>query len=264
MKLVKHRNKALQYGIAVFLLLLYAYFARQWAYDIDNMFWKTTLQLTRHLIHTGLILGWIISINRRILQESVRHYLLAVGILLALWLYIRTLKWMFFPSFSWQSRYLWYGYYIPLVLVPLFGTFLIQYPGKKETYQLPWKMKLLYFPALFLIGLVYTNDLHQLVFRFPEGLYYADSSYTYAIGYFAIAAWCLILTVYFITALILKCRAPGKKWFRKMPVLVLGAAILFILLQTYKSRSDSSRLYFYYPFPGKLHSKRPDPLQFRI
>ena len=214
----------------VFLLLLYAYFAREWAYEVDNLFGKTALQLTRHLIHTGLILGWMISVNRRILQRHVRHCLLAIGGLLAFWLYIRTLKWMFFPDLSWQSRYLWYGYYIPLILVPLLGIFVVQYLGKREEYTLSWKRRFLYFPAFLLIWMVYTNDIHQLVFRFPEGKPYSDTAYTYGPGYFCIVVWCVILSISFIGMLLFKCRAPGKKWFQKMPLVVLGVAILFSIL----------------------------------
>ena len=107
------KNQKLFCSCMILGLLLYAWFAREWAYHIGSLFGKTILQLTRHLIHIGLILGWEISIYRQILQHSVRSYLLAAGGFLAFWLYIRTLKWMFFPALCWQSRYLWYGYYLP-------------------------------------------------------------------------------------------------------------------------------------------------------
>ena len=168
------KNQKFSYSCMILGLLLYAWFAREWAYHIDSLFGKTILQFTRHLIHISLILGWEISIYRRILQHSVRSYLLAAGGFLAFWLYIRTLKWMFFPALCWQSRYLWYGYYLPLILVPLFGVFLVQYLGKKEFFELSWKTKLLYAPAFFLIGLVFTNDFHQLVFLFPFGKPFSD------------------------------------------------------------------------------------------
>lgn len=227
------RNQSVWQFCLIFFLLLYAYCAREWAYDIDNMYGKTALQLTRHLIHIGLVLAWIVSVNRRILQETVRRYLLAVGVLLAFWLYIRTVKWMFFPGNSWQAQYCWYAYYIPLILIPLFGVFLIQYLGKKDTYRLSGKWKLLYLPALFLIGLVYTNALHQWVFYFPEGSY-SDSLYRYGAGYYLIVAWCLGLSLYFVVMLLFKCRAPGKRWLQKLPLLVLLGAVLFSVLYCLK------------------------------
>ncbi len=43
--------------------------------------------------------------------------------------------------------------------------------GKEETYRLPGTWRLLYLPAFFLIGLVFSNGFHQQVFSFPEGRY---------------------------------------------------------------------------------------------
>lgn len=44
-----------------------------------NSFWSVWLQLLRHMIHIGLLIGWMISIQSRILQRPVRRYLLAIG-----------------------------------------------------------------------------------------------------------------------------------------------------------------------------------------
>ena len=50
------KNQKLFYSCMILGLLLYAWFAREWAYHIGSLFGKTILQLTRHLIHIGLIL----------------------------------------------------------------------------------------------------------------------------------------------------------------------------------------------------------------
>ena len=60
-----------------------------------------------------------------------------------------------------------------------------------------------FFPALFLIGIVLTNDLHQLVFTFSEGRLgeaasYEVGVYGYGAMYYAIAAWdlgCLLVAL---------------------------------------------------------------------
>ena len=116
---------------------------------------------------------WGISLWQRIVQAQVRRYLAATAALCVFWLSIRTVK-FFFAATPAAIRYLWYGYYLPLILVPLFGVFLVQYLGKKEFFELSWKTKLLYAPAFFLIGLVFTNDFHQLVFLFPFGKPFSD------------------------------------------------------------------------------------------
>ena len=231
---MKRKRKTYLCSCVVVCLLLYAYFARWFAKGTDNILLETVLQLSRHLIHIGLILVWMVSVRQRILQKSIRRNLLLTGSLLIFWLYIRTVKWMFFTKYSWQNRYCWYSYYIPIVLVPLLGVFLIQYLGKKENYELNGKTKLLYIPAIVLIGLVFTNDIHRFVFQFPEGIYYADSQYTYGIRYFMILGWSVCLGSYFVVMLLLKCRAPGKHWVRKLPLSVLILEVVLAVLYCLK------------------------------
>ena len=231
--MVRKRKTYICTGMILFLLL-YAYFAKWFAKGTDNILLETVLQLSRHLIHIGLILAWMFSVRQRILQKPIRRNLLLTGSLLIFWLYIRTVKWMFFTKYSWQNRYCWYSYYIPIVLVPLFGVFLIQYLGKTENYELTRKTKLLYIPAIVLIGFVFTNDIHRFVFQFPKGIYYADSHYTYGLGYFMILGWSVCLGCYFVVMLLLKCRAPGKHWVRKMPLSVLVLEVVLAVLYCLK------------------------------
>lgn len=234
---MERKRKTYLYSCVVVCLLLYACFARWFAKGTDNILLETVLQLSRHLIHIGLILAWMFSVRQRILQKSVCRNLLLAGGLLIFWLYIRTVKWMFFTKYSWQNRYCWYSYYIPIVLVPLLGVFLIQYLGKTEKYELTGKTKLLYIPAIVLIGLVFTNDIHRFVFQFPGGIYYADSQYTYGIGYFMILGWSVCLGCYFVVMLLLKCHAPGKHWVRKLPLSVLALEIVLAVLYCFRIMS---------------------------
>lgn len=217
----------------VLCLLVYAYYAREWERRLSDSLGKTVLSLSRHLIHAGLIFCWILSVNARIIQDRIRGYLTAIGGLLIFWLYIRTVKWMFFLGDSWQNQYLWYAYYIPMILIPLIGVFLVQYLGKKETYRLSGTWRLLYLPAFFLIGLVFSNGFHQQVFSFPEGRY-SGSVYSYEAGYYFVMAWCLLLGLYFIVMLLFKCRAPGKRWFQKLPLFVLLANVFLSVLYCLK------------------------------
>ena len=110
----------------VLCLLMYAYYAREWERRLSDPLGKTVLSLSRHLVHAGLIFCWMLSVNARIIQDRIRGYLMAIGGLLIFWLYIRTVKWMFFSEDSWQNQYLWYAYYIPMILIPLIGVFLVQ------------------------------------------------------------------------------------------------------------------------------------------
>ena len=120
----KTNHKKIWQGVAISLLLIYAYSAR-YVIPKQDILPDTVLQLSRAMIHLGVVILWMASIKRRILQDSVRFYLLAVASLLIFWLYIRDVKWFFFYEISAPVRYCWYGFYIPIILIPLFGVFII-------------------------------------------------------------------------------------------------------------------------------------------
>ena len=124
----------------------------------------------------------------------------------------------FFLSDLVVKRYLWYTYYIPMILIPLFGVFILSYLGKEEYYEMPSRMKLLYLPAVFLILAVFTNDFHQLAFRFPEGQPFSDEQYTYGILYMAVLGWDILLGLYYMIGLLRRFRITVKRLDRKTSI----------------------------------------------
>ena len=157
--------------MGVAFLLVIAYYSRAFHTQVDEPIIKMLLVMLRSVIQISLVIGWCSSVGTRIINKQVRHYLIAVGILLAFWLILRTCKWEFIAQNGTHlGRYLWYAYYIPMVFVPLLGVFIIDHIGKAENYKTPRYMKYLYIPAVLLVLSVFTNDLHQLVFPFQTEL----------------------------------------------------------------------------------------------
>ncbi len=76
------------------------------------------VSLLRSFLYIGLMAGWAISIRQRIVQTQVRRYLTAIALLCAFWLCVRTVKY-FFAVHPAAVRYLWYGYYFPMLFLPL-------------------------------------------------------------------------------------------------------------------------------------------------
>lgn len=216
------KKKLLSAGI-LGVLLVYAYIVR-YVITLPGIIPDTFLRFSREMIHMGIAIVWLISIRRRVMQKSVRFYMLSVTFQLILWQYIRAVKYYFFYDTS-ICRYLWYAYYIPIILIPLYCFYIQEYIGKVDSYEKPKRMQLLYLPALFLIGLVFTNDAHCLVFGFPEGFNDYDN-YTYKICYFLVILWSIFLGIYSLVMLLMKCRAPGNRWFQRTPLLVLGGALV--------------------------------------
>ena len=229
--MTKINRKNVIYAIGVAALLVIAYYSRALHTQVDEPVLKMLLVMIRSVIQISLVIGWCLSVGTRIINKQVRHYLIAVGILLAFWLILRTCKWEFIAQNGTHlGRYLWYGYYIPMVFVPLFGVFIIDHIGKTENYKTPRYMKYLYIPAVLLVLSVFTNDLHQCVFSFPNGIEYGESDYNYQVLYFITMAWFILLGIYFVVMLIKKSRVPASKSFQKLPTVILGISIIFWVL----------------------------------
>ena len=162
-------------------------------FPLTNSFLGNTFTILPHIIFVALSFGWVISVRRRILDKRIRSYLISVGLLMSFWLAERTAKWFFVSEFSDLCRYMWYAFYIPMILIPLLGVFITTYIGKPETYKMPRWLNLLYIPAFALILFVFTNDFHNLVFEFPNGIYYFNEHYEYGFGFYIVCAWFIVL-----------------------------------------------------------------------
>lgn len=227
----KINKKTILYTMGIVALLVIAYYSRAFHTEVDNPILKMLLVMTRSVIQISLVIAWCSSVRTRIINKQVRHYLIAVGILLAFWLIFRTCKWEFIAQNGTHlGRYLWYAYYIPMVFVPLLGVFIIDHIGKAENYKTPNSLKYMYIPAAFLVTAVFTNDLHNLVFSFPSGYQNSESDCVYHVLYYVTMAWFILLGIYFVVMLIKKSRVPGSKHFQKLPAVILCISIVFWVL----------------------------------
>lgn len=152
----KKHLKNMKYVIIVAILLLIAYYSRAFHTEVSSPIFKMLFVMTRSVIQIALIIAWCFSIKRRILNKQIRMYLIAVGGMLAFWLILRTCKWEFITSNGTHlGRYCWYAYYIPIVIVPLLGVFIIDHIGETENHKTPHRMKYLYIPAVLLVMAVH-------------------------------------------------------------------------------------------------------------
>jgi len=189
-----------------------------------------SMMTLRWAIQVPLTAAWCVSIRRRILNTGIRKMLLTVGGLLLLWQLVRIIKFDYVIVTEPIGRYCWYSYYIAMILVPLIGVFVVDHIGKPEGYRSPVWMRYLFIPALFLLGVVFTNDLHQLVFTFPNGFEAYNSGYGYGFMYIPVMAWFFVLALFFVIGLLVKSRVPGSKRFQTMPLLIAIFGIGFWII----------------------------------
>ncbi len=213
--------------IVVVLLMAIAYYGRYCALTSSDYFFVAIMTLLRNTIHISIVVVWAVSIYMRVVNKRVRNMLIAVGLLMVGWLVVRTCKWEFLEKTDTLTRYLWYAFYIPMILIPLLGVFITLHIGKPDSFVIPKKYRLLYIPAVILIIVVFTNDFHRLVFDFPDGIYYSDTSYTHEILFYAVGGWFVLLGFYFVLMLLIKSRVPGSRSFQKVHIVIMGGAVVF-------------------------------------
>ena len=184
--------------------------------------------IVRSLIYIALYIGWGISVSKRIIQVQVRHYLIAVSGLMVFWFVIRSMRYYFITDIG-IARQLWYLYYLPMLFIPLFSLFVAISLGKPENARLSKTVLLLLsIPTVLCLLLVLTNDLHQLVFSFPEGEVWTDDNMSYSFGYFFVIGWEILCALAAFVIMIIKCRLSYRK--KYLPFLLLACSIVYAFI----------------------------------
>ena len=197
---------------------------RQIGFQVEAPF-NWLFSFFRSVIYIMLFAAWGISVCRRIIQPQVRRYLTAISALMVFWVTARTLRHLFAET-PWALRHLWYLYYLPMLFIPLLALFVAQSLGKPDNFRLPKWTALLYIPTAALLLLVLTNDLHQLVFRFPEDAVVWMNEYRYGIVYFPVVGWMVLCALTALVIMLVKCRVPNS---RKVLVLPFVPVVLSVI-----------------------------------
>lgn len=184
--------------------------------------------IVRSLIYIALYIGWGISVSKRIIQVQVRHYLIAVSGLMVFWFVIRSMRYYFITDIG-IARQLWYLYYLPMLFIPLFSLFVAISLGKPENARLSkTALLLLSIPTVLCLLLVLTNDLHQLVFSFPEGEVWTDINNGYTFGYYIVLGWEILCALAAFVIMIIKRRLSYRK--KYLPFLLLACSIVYAFI----------------------------------
>ena len=184
--------------------------------------------IARSLIYIALYIGWGISVSKRIVQVQVRHYLIAVSGLMVFWFVIRSMRYYFITDIG-IARQLWYLYYLPMLFIPLFSLFVAISLGKPASARLSkTALVLLYIPTVLCLLLVLTNDLHQLVFSFPEGEVWTGRNNGYTFGYYIVLGWEILCALAAFVIMIIKCRLSYRK--KYLPFLLLACSIVYAFI----------------------------------
>ena len=185
--------------------------------------------LLTNLIYIGLAMAWGFSISRRILHCDDRRWLLLGCAMTVLWLFLRTVKYRFFSDDT-VTRHLWYLYYVPQILAPLFSLFAALQLGRREGDAFSRRWYLLFIPAALLIGGILSNDLHQLAFCAAPGAATLQADYTHGWMYYLAMTW--IVGLLLATGIIVyrKCRISESRRYAWVPLCAFLSGIVLCAL----------------------------------
>ena len=217
----KATKKILLYALGVLTLIAFAMWLR---YASRHIFHSPAVSHLRSGIYVFLFSAWCYSLWIRIVQTQVRHYLLAISVLMVLWILLRSIK--FSIENTDAERWLWYFYYFPMLFIPMLSVFVSRSLGKGEDFRLPRWTKLLYLPTLLLLLLVLTNDLHQQVFSFPSGVL-SDRAYRYESGYFFVLGWEALCAGFALLLMVKNCRILRSRRIRWLPLVPLALSLAY-------------------------------------
>lgn len=198
---------------------------RQIGFQVEAPF-NWLFSFFRSVIYIMLFAAWGISVCRRIIQPQVRRYLNAISALMVFWVTARTLRHLFAET-PWALRHLWYLYYLPMLFIPLLALFVALSLGKPDNFRLPKWTALLYIPTAALLLLVLTNDLHQLVFRFPEDAVVWMNEYRYGIVYFPVVGWMVLCALTALVIMLVKCRVPNSRRVLVLPFVPVVLSVIY-------------------------------------
>ena len=220
---MKGNTKHLSAMIFVFTVIAIAYACRMLAkFDIGG----PVMNHIRTALYLLLFALWGFSLDRRIIQRQALHCLRLTAALILLWLILRTLKYSVITGLT-AARYVWYLYYLPMLFLPLLGVYIALSMGKPETFRLSGRFALLALVPAVLFALVITNDFHQQIFAFKNGIpgLATAGNYFHRPLYFVCLGWMVCCIGFSLVCLFRKSRIPGGEKKVIMPF-VMGCVML--------------------------------------
>lgn len=205
MRIAINKKRISGYSICLFFFFLAGFF--QMIDDLLPDFWHVLFSLLAHVILLSLVIFWGVSIIHRIIRKDLRLYLLIIAIFILFFLVVRMIKYGLTRNNDILNRYLWYSYYVSQCLIPptlLLASLSIE---KKDGKPLKKTWFLIFIPAIILLSLIYTNDLHQLAFLFEY--HNNEFSYKHGIVFYLAIIWEILITILSLIIMIIKCQVSA-------------------------------------------------------
>ena len=188
------------------------------------------IALAAQFIFLGIIAYWAVSVINRVSDKNIRSGLAATIILMSAVMVLKLIKYNVVYDKA-AERYLWYSYYIPQCLAPAVLLNTVLGMGRRKNNDFSKYRRFLFVPAVLLILLVFTNDFHEQVFSFAEGLDNANKVYKWEWGYYVILGWIAGLYLTDGVLLFIKCQISHCRKKAWIPLALFIACLACCILR---------------------------------
>ncbi|MBR5366735.1 MAG: hypothetical protein IK132_10880 [Clostridia bacterium] len=217
--------------------LVYKFYHAQTVLGSSLVFWGTAM------IYFAIPVFWGLSVRRRILHGRIRRYLYGVAASMAVLVVLRCLRYRAYSDVEPASHLLWYAYYIPMLLIPLFSCLAILSIGRSEREPVPKRGIAVTAVTAVLIAGILTNDMHGLAFRLirdPVTGAWTDE-YAYGVLYDLTAAAVLLLIAAMFAHLWRRCQLAYRGRRIAVPLAVFGLFVLLAVLYAVNPKPPYTR-----------------------
>lgn len=187
----------------------------------------STLHGTVSFIYMGIIIGWELSVERRITHSGIRRKLILAAIFMILLFVMRLIRYCFYPDSFWLKEYAWYFYYVSFTAIPLIAYLVATSVGEKETDELLTYDKCMIIAEILLCLAVLTNRLHGWLFYYTD--YYAYE-YSRGILYYVVIVWETAFTIAAFVTMMRRCSISvvHKYWYVPAIPVMVGALLMVL------------------------------------
>ena len=180
------------------------------------------------IIYALLLFLWSSSLNMRVVGKRTKRLFFQLAFFMFILILVQIIKYNFCRK-PVYCRYLWYAYYFPIISVPLTSFRIVCSIGEPEEGKNHKKSHLLWIPCLMLFLFVLTNDLHEKVFCFKNGL--DDyNNYGHNYGFYIIFAWALFFILASFILTIFKCPIKIKKYNFSYPFIPIVIYLIYLVI----------------------------------
>ena len=162
------------------------------------------------MYYSAMAIVWGVTILKRVSDRRIRNRLLITTGLMLMMFMLQICSYKLLGEDLNPLRYSWYGYYIPVILAPFFMYQIAILVGVGEDVT-PGFNHIICCSAVILPLIVMTNDLHRLVFVFPEGIEQGYYVHDFGIFFYLIYAWVAVLFIWSLVIIVKKCRVMATQ-----------------------------------------------------